>query len=77
MNTNTNTDTDLFHFARGTRPGTSEIAPLIDAGALATLELALEEKTAVLPWINWHPMWNELRPHPRFQAILKRMNLVK
>ena len=48
-----------------------------DEGALASLELALEEKAASLFTFNWRAWWKDLRPHPRAQAMLKRMNLVK
>ena len=48
-----------------------------DEGALASLELAFDEKAALLFTVNWRAWWKDLRPHPRAQAILKRMNLVK
>ena len=48
-----------------------------DEGALASLELAFEEKAASLFTVNFRAWWKDLRPHPRAQAILKRMNLVK
>ena len=48
-----------------------------DDGAVASLEQALEEKATMLRTVNSRPLWKDLRPHPRVQAILKRMNLVK
>ena len=48
-----------------------------DEGALASLELALDEKAALMLPFNYRAWWKDLRPHPRAQAILKRMNLVK
>lgn len=48
-----------------------------DESALATLEKAIEEKVGGLEYLNADPFWKALRSHPRAQAILKRMNLVK
>jgi TolB-like protein/class 3 adenylate cyclase/Flp pilus assembly protein TadD len=48
-----------------------------DEGAQASLEQAVEEKSVWLWMVSYHPLWKDLRPHPRVQAILRRMNLVK
>jgi len=48
-----------------------------DARALDSLEEALKERGDGLELLPIDPLWKDLRPHPRVQAILKRMNLVK
>jgi serine/threonine-protein kinase len=48
-----------------------------DEGAQASLEQAIEEKSVWLWMVSHHPLWKDLRPRPRVQAILRRMNLVK
>ncbi len=48
-----------------------------DASALDWLEKALAEHSADLETLNSDAFWKDLRPHPRFQAILRKMNLVK
>ncbi len=48
-----------------------------EEGALASLEQAAEDRAPGLTTVNYESFWNDLRPHPRAQAILKRMNLVK
>jgi len=48
-----------------------------DERALNSLEKAFEEHASGLEWVNFAPFWKDLCPHPRVQAILKRMNLVK
>jgi len=48
-----------------------------DEGALGALEKALAEHAYGLDALNWGLSWKDLRPHPRAQAILKQMNLVK
>jgi len=48
-----------------------------DEGAQASLEQAIEEKSVWLWMVSHHPLWKDLRPRPRVQAILKKMNLVK
>jgi len=48
-----------------------------DAGALESLENALSEHSSSLDKLYFSPFWKDLRPHPRFQAILRKMNLVK
>ncbi len=48
-----------------------------DERALASLEKAVEEHAFGLERVSYFPYWKDLRPHPRVQAILKRMNLVK
>jgi TolB-like protein/Tfp pilus assembly protein PilF len=44
--------------------------------ALNWLEKACEERADGLTWINVEPMFDGLRDHPRFQALVKRMGLV-
>jgi len=44
--------------------------------ALEALERALVEHTPYLPWINCFPYYDGIRSDPRFQALLRRMNLV-
>jgi len=48
-----------------------------DEGAQTSLEQAVEEKSVWLWAVNFDPLWKDLRPRPRVQAILRRMNLVK
>jgi TolB-like protein/class 3 adenylate cyclase/Tfp pilus assembly protein PilF len=47
-----------------------------DAKALDLLERA-PVREGELPWLAISPQWKDLRPQPRFQAILRRMNLAK
>ena len=42
--------------------------------ALAQLEIAYEERSPDLIFIGHSPAYDKLRPEPRFQAILKKMN---
>lgn len=48
-----------------------------DEAALDSMEKALAEQASGLTALNWGVLWEELRPHPRAQAILRKMNLVK
>jgi len=48
-----------------------------DEGALDSLEKALAEHSPTVDWLNFDPYSKDLRLHPRAQAILKKMNLVK
>jgi len=48
-----------------------------DSDALDALEQTAEEWAVSLHDIFISQLWNDLRPHPRAQAILRRMNLVK
>lgn len=48
-----------------------------DERALESLEQAFDDHATDLEWLNADPLWKDLRPHPRVQAILKKMNLVK
>ena len=48
-----------------------------EAQALDWLERAAEERVWRVNELNQWPIWDDLRPHPRAQAILRRMNLVK
>ena len=43
--------------------------------ALNWLEKAYEERADGLTWINVEPMFDGLRDHPRFQALVKKMRL--
>ncbi len=43
--------------------------------ALDWLEKAYEERADGLTWINVEPMFDALRQHPRFQALVKRIGL--
>jgi serine/threonine-protein kinase len=44
--------------------------------ALALLEKAADDHEHGLESLSMDPSWNELRPNPRFQAILRRMKLI-
>ena len=48
-----------------------------DGRALDSLDTAFAERAFGLERVNYNPVWKDLRPHPRVQAILKKMNLVK
>jgi serine/threonine protein kinase len=48
-----------------------------DEAALDSMEKAVEEHSAGLNALNWGLFWSDLRSHPRAQAILRKMNLVK
>ena len=48
-----------------------------DTRALASLDQALQEKADGLESLYTNPFWKDLRPAPRFQAILRKVNLVK
>jgi tetratricopeptide (TPR) repeat protein len=48
-----------------------------DEAVLDSMEKAFEEHSAGLNALNWGLFWSYLHPHPRAQAILKKMNLVK
>ncbi len=43
--------------------------------ALAALERECEARRPRLPWVNVHPLYEGLRSDPRFQDLLRRMNL--
>ena len=43
--------------------------------ALAWLERAFQERDVRLSFLKINPNWDRLRPHPRFKAILRGMNL--
>ena len=45
--------------------------------ALAWLESAYEEKSHWLVWLNLDPRWDRLRDEPRFQALVKKIGLIK
>ncbi len=46
-----------------------------DEHALEVLESAVAEHAIGFWWFVRAPLWNDLRPNPRFQALLKKMNL--
>jgi hypothetical protein len=48
-----------------------------DEAALDSLEQALEEGAFGLENLKCDPLWDGLRSNPRFQAILRKMNLVE
>ena len=48
-----------------------------DGRALDSLDMAFEARAFGVERVNYYPVWKDLRPHPRVQAILKKMNLVK
>ena len=43
--------------------------------ALTWLEKALEEREPFMVSLNVDPFWNSLRSEPRFQDLVRRMNL--
>ena len=43
--------------------------------ALEWLEQAFEEHCAFLAWVRCDFVWDSLREEPRFQALLRKMNL--
>jgi len=42
--------------------------------AVDSLEKAYDERAPALTSLKWVPFWDPLRSHPRFQALLKKMN---
>jgi serine/threonine protein kinase/TolB-like protein/Flp pilus assembly protein TadD len=48
-----------------------------DAKALDLLDKAFEARESALLWLAMDGYWQDLRQHPRAQAILRKMNLVK
>jgi TolB-like protein/Flp pilus assembly protein TadD len=46
-------------------------------GVLASLERAVDERDALLPWMKFMPCFDHLHGHPRFQAVLGRLGLAK
>jgi TolB-like protein/Tfp pilus assembly protein PilF len=66
--------------AVGRHFGPYDIAPqYLFAGdydrAIDWLEAAYEEHSANLPCVGFYPLWDPLRSDPRFQDLLRRMNL--
>ena len=45
------------------------------AKAIAALEQAYEERTGAMVYLRVEPFWDPLRSDPRFQDLLRRMNL--
>ena len=43
--------------------------------ALEWLEKAYQERDSQMVYLNVEPIWDNLRPDPRFQDLLRRMNL--
>jgi hypothetical protein len=43
--------------------------------AFRWLEAAYEQRNGYLPWINQDPFFRPLRDDPRFQDLLRRMNV--
>ena len=43
--------------------------------AFGWLEKAYEERACYLPFIKLNPLFNGLRPDPRYRDLLRRMNL--
>ncbi len=43
--------------------------------AFAWLDKAYQERDGILPYSKVNPSFDLIRPHPRFQKLLKRMNL--
>ena len=48
-----------------------------DSQAFELLEQAVQDHSYFMQLVPVNPCWNDLLPHPRFQAILKKMNLAK
>ena len=46
-----------------------------NARALDWLEKAYAERDPSMTYISCMPLWDPLRAEPRFQALLRRMNL--
>ena len=42
--------------------------------AVDSLEKAYNDRAPGLTYLQWAPFWDPLRSHPRFQALLKKMN---
>jgi len=43
--------------------------------ALDWLERGFEEHAIAMPWVSVDPVYDPLRDEPRFQTLLRRMNL--
>ncbi len=48
-----------------------------DSQAFELLEHAVQDHSYFLQIVPLNPCWNDLLPHLRFQATLKKMNLAK
>jgi TolB-like protein/Flp pilus assembly protein TadD len=44
-------------------------------GVLDSLERAVDERDALLPWLKFMPCFDHLHGHPRFRAVLRRLGL--
>ena len=72
----------LFQLQQGGENVMMEIALVChglgdDTRALDYLEKAAEARATGLLYLACSPFWKDLRPHPRAQAILRKMHLVK
>jgi tetratricopeptide (TPR) repeat protein len=62
------------------RPVSSDHFAIIYVGlgeqenAIKALERAYDERAPALGALQWEPLWDPLRTHPGFQALLKKMN---
>ena len=45
--------------------------------AMAVLEQYYEARGPLRPWVNTHPLFEEMRSDPRFQDLLRRMNFLE
>ena len=61
-------------FARGRAPGFYVRAGENDR-ALDVLEQGLERRDPAMPYVGVQEIYEPLRSHPRFQALLRKMNL--
>jgi tetratricopeptide (TPR) repeat protein len=43
--------------------------------ALDWCEKAIDERDSWILHLGVHPLWDPLRPHPRYHALLRKMNL--
>ena len=43
--------------------------------ALDWLERSFEERSSQMPWVSVDPVYDPLREDPRFQDLVRRMNL--
>jgi TolB-like protein/Flp pilus assembly protein TadD len=46
-------------------------------GVLDSLERAVDERDALLPWLKFMPCFDRLHGHPRFRAVLQRLGLLE
>ena len=71
---------DMLESQADAGPGASAALAHVSLGlgreqeALDHLEQAWDERSIILVWLKVHPAYDPLRSHPRFQALLRRMN---